>query len=379
MRIAAYAPLKPPDHPVPSGDRRVARLLDGALTLSGHNVEWPSRFRSRDGSGDARRQQRLTRIGGWLAARLVRRWQAAEPGERPQLWLTYHLYYKAPDHLGPAVARALGIPYVVVEASIAMKRAGGPWDAGHRATLAALAAAQAVVSLNPGDAPALEGVLRPETHRTILPPFLDARPYEDAARNRDMHRDAWARRLKIDIAKPWLIAVAMQRPGDKMRSHAILAQALGRIAQHDWQLILVGDGPARAQVDAAFAALAPRVVRAGQLDEASLPGLLAASDLFVWPAISEAYGMAILEAQASGLPVVAGSSPGVAAIVADGETGLLAPEGDAASFADAVATLLGDAERRATYGQQAAAKILRAHDLRGAAARLDAAIAAGRK
>ncbi len=379
MRIAAYAPLKPPDHPVPSGDRRVARLLDGALTLSGHRVEWPSRFRSRDGGGDVRRQARLTRIGGWLAARLVRRWQAAAPDERPQLWLTYHLYYKAPDHLGPAVARALGIPYVVVEASVAMKRAGGPWDAGHRATLAALAMARAVVSLNPGDAPALEDTLRAETHRTILPPFLDARPYGNAALNRDMHRDAWARRLKIDIAKPWLIAVAMQRPGDKMRSHEILAEAMARIARHDWQLILVGDGPARAEVDAAFAALAPRVTRAGQLDEASLPGLLAASDLFVWPAISEAYGMAILEAQASGLPVVAGASPGVAAIVADGETGLLAPEGDVAAFADAVATLLGDADRRTTCGRQAAAKILRAHDLRGAATRLDAAIAACRR
>ena len=47
------------------------------------------------------------------------------------------------------------------------------------------------------------------------------------------------------------------------------------------------------------------------------------ADLFVWPAINEAFGMALLEAQASALPVVAGASGGVGGIVASGETGLL--------------------------------------------------------
>ena len=48
-----------------------------------------------------------------------------------------------------------------------------------------------------------------------------------------------------------------------------------------------------------------------------------ACDLLVWPAVREAYGMALLEAQASGLPVLAGRDPRrVAAILADGETGL---------------------------------------------------------
>jgi hypothetical protein len=139
MRIAAYAPLKPPSHPVPSGDRRVARLIGRALELAGHDVEWPSRFRSRDGSGDRQRQLRLATMGHRLADRLIRRFETRPAALRPQAWLTYHLYYKAPDHLGPAVAGALGIPYLVAEASVAAKRAGGPWDLGHRATLAALA------------------------------------------------------------------------------------------------------------------------------------------------------------------------------------------------------------------------------------------------
>jgi len=375
MRIAAYAPLKPPDHPVPSGDRRVARLLDAALKLSGHDVEWAGTLRSRDGTGDPARQARLAKIGGHLGARLVRHWQAGLAHERPDLWLTYHLYYKAPDHLGPAVSNALGIPYVVVEASVAMKRAGGAWDIGHRALLAALAHADGVISLNPGDVPALEAHLSPTAMRALLPPFLDTRPYAATADARDMHRDAWARRLKIDAARPWLLAVAMQRHGDKLHSYEVLAQALGRLGGGDWQLVIAGDGPARAEVAAAFAPLGPRVVQAGQLDEASLAGLMAASDLFVWPAINEAYGMAILEAQACGLPVVAGAGPGVAAIVEDGKTGRLVPAGDADTFAAAVRGLLADPDLRARFARQAAAKVAATHDLSGAAARLDAVLA----
>ena len=51
MRIAFYAPLKPPDHPIASGDRTVARMLLAALKLGGHDVGLASRFRSYD-SGD---------------------------------------------------------------------------------------------------------------------------------------------------------------------------------------------------------------------------------------------------------------------------------------------------------------------------------------
>ena len=48
MRIAFYAPLKPPDHPVPSGDRRVAQLFFEAVRLAGHEPLLASRFRSYD-------------------------------------------------------------------------------------------------------------------------------------------------------------------------------------------------------------------------------------------------------------------------------------------------------------------------------------------
>ncbi|MBT3400519.1 MAG: glycosyltransferase family 1 protein, partial [Rhodospirillaceae bacterium] len=56
MRVAFYAPMKPPDHPVPSGDRHLARLLLQALRHAGHEPELVSRFVSRDGAGDPTRQ-----------------------------------------------------------------------------------------------------------------------------------------------------------------------------------------------------------------------------------------------------------------------------------------------------------------------------------
>ena len=121
MRVAFYAPMKPPGHPVPSGDRRMARLLIEALRRGGHEVALASRLRSWDRGLDPARPARIEALGARVADRLVRRWRGAP--DRPDAWFTYHLYHKAPDWLGPPVAAALGIPYVVAEASHAPQRA----------------------------------------------------------------------------------------------------------------------------------------------------------------------------------------------------------------------------------------------------------------
>ena len=75
-RVAFYAPMKPPQHPVPSGDRRIARLLVAALRLGGHEAVLASIFRSRDPTGDVMRQARLAELGQKLALRLVRHWRS---------------------------------------------------------------------------------------------------------------------------------------------------------------------------------------------------------------------------------------------------------------------------------------------------------------
>ena len=69
-------------------------------------------------------------------------------------------------------------------------------------------------------------------------------------------------------------------------------------------------------------------------------------DLYTWPGVGEAYGMAYLEAQASGLPVVAGNERGIPDVVLDGDTGLLTPPGDDIAFAMAIGRLLDDVDLR---------------------------------
>ncbi|MDQ2101620.1 glycosyltransferase [Azospirillum isscasi] len=112
----------------------------------------------------------------------------------------------------------------------------------------------------------------------------------------------------------------------------------------------------------------------GQQDSADLAALCAAADLMVWPAVNEAYGMALLEAQAAGLPVVAGRTGGVPDVVRDGVTGLLPPVGDADAFAAAVARLLGDHEMRRRFGEAARRTAAAEHDLSGAVEALDAVV-----
>jgi len=366
VRIAFHAPLKPPDSDRPSGDRTMARLLIGAFERAGHAVDLAARLRSRDATGDAERQRRLARLGAGLAERYVRAVRAGRR-PRPDLWFTYHLYYKAADWIGPAVADALAVPYAVAEASVAGKRADGPWDPGHRATLAALARADLVIGFNSRDAARVEPALGPGGRYERLRPFLvPSQPVDRRAA-----RGALAAAFDLPPDRPWLLAVGMMRPGAKTSSYGVLGQALAGLTDRDWRLIVVGDGPARDAVAAGFAAVADRVVLAGAVDPARLAGFYAAADLLVWPAVQEAYGMALLEAQAAGLPVLAGDAGGVPDIVRDGVTGVLVPEGDAAAFAAALAALLDDPGRLPVLGAAARRTVLAEHTLDAAAAHLD--------
>ena len=361
MRIAFYAPLKPPDHPVPSGDRRMARQLLQVLKRAGHAVQVASRLRSWEGSGDQDRQARIRDDAARTAEKLIGQWRDAV--DRPQLWFTYHLYHKAPDLLGPPVARALGIPYVVAEASYAAKQAAGPWAAGLTASLEALRQADAVIAMSAVDREGLSGIVDGRRlHR--LAPFVDTAPLAAAAGRRQDHRDWWWR----GDSGPWLLTVAMMRPGDKQRSYAVLSKALATLRDLDWRLAVVGDGPAR---DACLAGLDhSRLAILGKRDPKALATLYAAADLFAWPAINEAYGLALVEAQAAGLPVVAGLSGGVPEVVEDGATGLLTPAGDAAAFAAALRALLTDTERRAAMAEAAAVRARTALDISQAVATL---------
>ena len=95
-----------------------------------------------------------------------------------------------------------------------------------------------------------------------------------------------------------------------------------------------------------------RVVFAGPVSEEELPAHYRLGDAFAFPSVdrSEAFGIAALEAMASGVPVVASDLPGVRTIVREGDTGFRVFPGSAGALAVALARLLGDKEMRARFG-----------------------------
>ncbi|HLE67450.1 MAG TPA: glycosyltransferase family 4 protein [Burkholderiales bacterium] len=376
MHIAFYAPLKAPSHGTPSGDRRVASLFVEALQHAGHHVELVSSFRSYDGRGDATRQAALRVQGLEVARRLVAGWRDGPIAARPDLWFTYHVYYKAPDWLGPHASATLGVPYVIAEASYAPKRAGGAWSLGHESSREAVRQADLVVSPTRFDMVCLETLVAGRERIVLLPPFLDPQPFRAARLARDAHRARLATMHGIDAQVPWIVVAAMMRPGDKTASYRQLAEALARIADLRWQLVVAGDGTARSEVEAVLEAAAPgrsRLLGALSLNE--IAAMYGAGDVCVWPAVNEAYGMAMLEAQAAGVPVVSCAERGVPDVVVDGRTGLLAPPGDMEALAQFARMLLLDPERRAAMGRAAAEFAAGERSLGAAAMRLDRALA----
>ncbi|MBL4692063.1 MAG: glycosyltransferase family 4 protein, partial [Magnetovibrio sp.] len=345
------------------------RLLIQALGFAGHQVELASVFRSYD-SGDAVRQVRLKEIGRRLANRLIRRFLARPIKHRPQAWFTYHLYHKAPDWIGPRVCDALSIPYIVAEASFAPKQQSGDWALGHASVQKSIQHANVVVGFNPTDAACLSPLLSPLAHQFTLPPMINTEQYADRKEQRSQ-RSKWAKAYNLDLNVPWLMTVAMMRKDQKQKSYEVLATALLTIKDQPWHILIAGTGPAEAAIKSVFKGLEGRVTWLGFQDEKALCNLYAVADLFVWPAIKEAYGMVFLEAMASGVPVVSGQSEGVAAIVQHGQSGLLTPQGDADKFAQAVLDMLEHKARRIHMGQQARKNIHATHSLGQAAKSLE--------
>src|SRR5262249_20055216 len=123
-------------------------------------------------------------------------------------------------------------------------------------------------------------------------------------------------------------------------------------------------------------ALGPeRVCYLGRLNEPDIARCCAAADLCLWPAVNESYGMALLEAQAAGLPVVAGTCDGVPSIVTHGKTGLLVPPGESEAFAAATRSLIEAPKRRAAMATAALESARRYHDITTTASILDRTLA----
>lgn len=354
MKILFYSPLKSPSHPVPSGDRLMAQMLVSAFERLGHDVTLASEMRSFMRSPE---MADVLATNMAEAGREIERIIARHNGPAgPDLWFTYHPYYKAPDLLGPAISRRLGIPLINAEASYSSRRNIGAWKVSQDMLIDSIKTAAVNLCFTHRDQEGLAAAV-PDARLAPIAPFIDSAPYLELTPSPEPLR---------------LITVAMMRPGDKLSSYKALAASLGLIADLPWTLSIAGDGECRSEVETAFAPLGSgRTEWLGALSQPKVAALLSRGCVFVWPGHGEAYGLAYLEAQAAGLPIVAEATAGVPEVVEHERTGLLTPPGDQTALSEAIARLLGDEPLRARLGRQARIFATEERSIAGAAESLN--------
>ena len=334
------------------------------MRRAGYEVELASRYVAYSKRPDAAVMQER-RAGALLEAqRLLRDWEAS--GRRPDLWFCYHPYDKAPDWIGATVCEALGIPMVTAEACRTHQEPAALWAPWREEAQRGLAMAALHLVMNDDDEAYLRGFVASERLLRFVP-FLDVDGLTDPP---------------ADLETGWhtgeacrLLAVGMLRPGAKLESYRLLAQALEGLQARQWQLAVAGGGPALDDVRAAFAwDTSGRVRFLGEQSQAQVAALMRSCDLLAWPGCREAYGMVYLEAAAHGKPAAALRNAGVPQVVAHGVGGLLAEPPDAAGYRRVLDTLIGDAALRARLGAGARQRVLERHSADRAAACLRAAI-----
>jgi glycosyltransferase involved in cell wall biosynthesis len=192
----------------------------------------------------------------------------------------------------------------------------------------------------------------PAARSRVIPYGVDtARFTPDRGRRR-----LWRERLGVGDSVPLLLGVGRMAA---KKGFGVLAAALPPLlgAFPDLHVVLAGDGDLLPDLAAATAPWRPRVHLPGAVLRDTLPDLYRAADLFVLPAMHDEKGNVdglpnvILEAMASGLPVVASGISGIPLAVEHGATGLLVPERNADALGAALLRLLEDAQEARRMGE----------------------------
>ena len=157
-------------------------------------------------------------------------------------------------------------------------------------------------------------------------------------------------RAELGLDDAWVVGTVGRL--DPYKNQALLVRAIAPLLSERVRLVIVGDGPSRAEVEAAVAGLAePRwVVMTGARKD--VPRLMPAFDVFALSSRSEGLPLVVPEAMAAGLPIVTTAVGGLPTVIDEGATGLLVPV-DEASLGAALATLAADREGAREMGTRA--------------------------
>jgi glycosyltransferase involved in cell wall biosynthesis len=149
----------------------------------------------------------------------------------------------------------------------------------------------------------------------------------------------------------WVIGTVGRLASEK--NQVLLVKALAGLLGERARLVIVGDGPEAGAIASAIAEAGskPWVHLAGA--RADVPRFLAAFDVFALPSLSEGLPLVVLEAMASGLPVVASAVGGIPDVVEEGATGTLVPPADVDALRAGLVELASDRALAATLGARA--------------------------
>ena len=153
---------------------------------------------------------------------------------------------------------------------------------------------------------------------------------------------------------------------------AYLIEAMARVTKivPDAQLVVIGDGPQRRELKALARRLSVRVVFLGAQPAHEVKKALDATRVFCLPSITAKNGdaeglpVSIVEAQASGVPVVTSARGGASEGIEDGKTGFAFPEGDIVTLANTLALLLQDDAVAQAFALRAPRFVAESHDIR---------------
>lgn len=170
---------------------------------------------------------------------------------------------------------------------------------------------------------------------------------------------AWLRH-KFSIPAGRLICAAVGRLVP-VKGYDVLVEAVRLLATEapHLHLLLVGDGESRQALADRIGklALAERVTLAGYQDREQVMAILKSSDMFVMPSRYEGTPIALLEAGALGLPIVASNVGGIPELVRDEQEALLVPAADSQALARALSLLANDRDLAMQLGQRAAQRV----------------------
>ncbi|WP_058306808.1 glycosyltransferase family 4 protein [Gracilibacillus massiliensis] len=151
-------------------------------------------------------------------------------------------------------------------------------------------------------------------------------------------------RTKYQIKERFILSyVGRLAPEKNVELLAKIAKQLPPHLQENIHWLIVGDGPSKATLQKEWD---QKVTYTGFLPQGEVAQLISSSDIFVFPSETETFGNVVLEALATGTPVVAANAGGVKNIIQEGFTGKLCEANDSLSFISAIQSILQDAQWR---------------------------------